>query len=159
MLRNNYPDSSLLCRWGSCVEDHGLGMLVLQGALWLWGTADILGDVVTVGPDGVRANALLAFFPNISPGAFLSLWCHSPSALPVFVGCDLLPLSIVFVWQHKPTPSTCPGATCQSPDTSAIPWHLTHPLPHLLCVFVTSSCSGWRKGFGGWTRAGDPSTE
>lgn len=44
------------------MEDHGLGMLVLQGALWLWGTADILGNTVNVGPDGVRANALLAFF-------------------------------------------------------------------------------------------------
>lgn len=75
------------------MEDHGLGMLILQGTLWLWGTADILGNVVTLGPDGVRADDLLAFlFLNIPSGAVLSLWCHSLSALQLFGGCDLSPL-------------------------------------------------------------------
>lgn len=99
------------------------------------------------------------FFSNILSEIFLSVWplfyclvsprsvwLHSPRNRPSAIcGCDYQPLSILFVWQHKPAPSTRPWVMCLRPLTSQPP----SARPPVF-FFSYASCSGWREGLGRW---------
>lgn len=129
-------------------------MLILQRALWLWGTADILGKMVTLGPDRELMLCWL-FFPKIPPGALLSLWFHSLSALQ-------------HLWAVISSPSA--SSWCDSTNQLLLavlgwvsePWALSHPLapqwvlPHLLLFVPHSLALGGAGGLGAGQEQGIP---
>ena len=173
ILKKNDPNTYLLCRWEHHMQDHRLGMSILHGAVWVWGKADVLGNVleVTVAPDWARANAVLTFCPNILPEALLSLWplfycLVSLRNVLLHSRCNC-PFSICGRWWPSPQHPFClttqnstfylsSGQMSETPDISVTLCHMSSVLS-----FSYPSWSRWKEGAWGmeYSRCKTRSTE